>query len=187
MAARTGMANLILRWRRLVADADLTIWTDDQAQQILDLHRVEIWQQPLTVQPLQIASGTVIYAAYAIPRGNLEEPASGTAAWRLYDAQGTAYGTALFVADYINGLITFSADQHGSARYIDARAYDLNGAAADAWRERAALQAGQYNFSTDGQSFSRAQFFEHCEKMAERYDFMSWPNTVTVVRSDFWY
>lgn len=184
MAARSGMANLILRWRRMVADASLGIWTDDQAQSILDMHRVQLWQVSLDIQAQLSASGEVIYTLYQAPRGNLEEQASGTAAWRLFDSLGATIGTASYSADYINGLLTFTADQHGSARYIDARAYDLNAAAADAWRERAALQASQYNFATDGQSFSRAQFFDHCEKMAEHYDFLSWPTNIPVVRSD---
>lgn len=38
--------------------------------------------------------------------------------------------------------------------------YDLNAAAADIWSEKAATLAGGFDFSTDGQSFSRSQAYQ---------------------------
>lgn len=38
--------------------------------------------------------------------------------------------------------------------------YDLNAAAADIWAEKAATLAGGFDFSTDGQSFSRSQAYQ---------------------------
>ena len=47
--------------------------------------------------------------------------------------------------------------------------YDLNRGAAEGWARKAGKLVYAYDFSTDGQSFSRSQLVEHCERMAERY------------------
>ena len=183
MPARSGMSNLISRWRRLVDDAGSSTWTDDQAQQLLDMNRIDFWQEPLTVVPLE-SGGSVIYTVYQSEYMNLEEATSGTSAWRVYDSNGTVVGTATYSVDYIRGIITFTADQGGSARYLDGRSYDLNGAAADAWRERAASQANDYDFQADGARFSRGQWFDHCMSIADRYDMLRRPVKPTLERED---
>lgn len=48
-------------------------------------------------------------------------------------------------------------------------AYDLNAAAAEGWRWKAAKAAGDFGFSTDGQSFNRDQVHAACIAMAEHY------------------
>lgn len=47
--------------------------------------------------------------------------------------------------------------------------YDLNRGAAEGWRRKAAKLAMRYDFSADGQTFSRSQAMAHCERMAEHY------------------
>lgn len=47
--------------------------------------------------------------------------------------------------------------------------YDLNAAAAEGWRWKAAKAAGQFAFSSDGQTFNRNQIYEACLAMADRY------------------
>lgn len=47
--------------------------------------------------------------------------------------------------------------------------YDLNTAAAEGWRWKAGKVAGAYTFTTDGQTFQRAQLYAHCLKQAELY------------------
>jgi hypothetical protein len=47
--------------------------------------------------------------------------------------------------------------------------YDLNRAAAEGWRLKAAMAAGQYSVTADGATFQRNQVFEHCERMAGHY------------------
>jgi len=48
-------------------------------------------------------------------------------------------------------------------------------AAAIGWRELMAAKASYFDFSTDGQSFSRSQWFKHCELMANHYDGLAKP------------
>ena len=172
MAARTGMANLISRWRRMVDDTGTATWSDDQAQQILDVNRTDFWWDSMAPVPEQ-SGGSTIYMTYLLRRQNLEELSSGSVYWRVFDGAGTTIGTANYAVDYLTGIITFASDQMGSARFLTGRAFDLNGAAADAWRERAASKASTYNFQADGGRFDRAQWFDHCLKMAEYYGNMA--------------
>ncbi len=181
--ARLGMANLLTRLRSLVDDASATVWTDDTLQDRLDECRVELYEEPLISEP-ESADSDTIYLNYHTRWRNLEEATSGTTAWRVYDAQGTTIGTANYTADYIRGILTFTADQEGSARYIHARSYDLNRAAANLWLERAATKAEGYNFTADGASFSRGQWFDHCLKMSEYYEGRSRPMVVRIIRDD---
>lgn len=47
--------------------------------------------------------------------------------------------------------------------------YDLEGAAHDAWLEKAAIAASAHAFSDGQQRFERQQLIQHCERMAGRY------------------
>ncbi len=47
--------------------------------------------------------------------------------------------------------------------------YDLNAAAAEGWRWKAARVAGEFTFGTDQQSFNRDDKHVHCMAMAEHY------------------
>ena len=182
--ARAGMATLISRWRRMVADAGTAVWTDDQAQQILDTYRTDLWEVQLTPVPQLMGSATV-YQVHALGWENIEDGGlGGTAVFRLHDASGSAIGTSSFSADYLRGVFTFTADQKGSARYVDARSYDLNMAAADGWRELMASKAGLYKFTADGASYDRQQWFDHCREMATYYDKLSKPSYSLMTRDD---
>ena len=50
-----------------------------------------------------------------------------------------------------------------------AEQWDLQRAAHWGWMHKAAMIAGDYNFSVDGQSFSRDQAVEHCLAMAAQF------------------
>lgn len=47
--------------------------------------------------------------------------------------------------------------------------WNLNAAAAEGWRWKAAAVAGDFTFSTDGQSFSRSDKIRACLDMARMY------------------
>jgi len=183
MAARSGMANLILTWRRMTDDTESAVWDDDQAQEIMDRHRADIWKEDLTPQP-SLEDSETVYKTFLSNYENFEEVASGTTIWRVYDADGAMIGTADYTPDYIRGIITFSADQEGSTRYLDARSYDLDGAAADAWRERAAKVHSFYSFRAGENNMTRSDWFKHCTEMARYYARRSRPSVVTMFRGD---
>jgi hypothetical protein len=163
------MTNLLEQFAAMVADTEFSSFTTQRAQDILDRHRLDVYQEPLSWTAQQVATGSVVYHVFTSQHRNLEGTASGTVAFRLYDSQGTAVTTG-YTLDESNGIVRFTANQGGSARYIDARSYDLYGAVADGWRERAGQQAGGYDFRVEGRSYNRSQWFEHCMSMAAQYD-----------------
>ncbi len=183
MAARTGMGSLISQFRNLVADTGTVAFTDDRAQEILDSNRFDFYQQPLVATAQQIALGSVVYHTYTASYGNLEGTASGTAAFRLFDSLGSAIASG-YTLDAQNGVVVFTADQGGSARYLDGRSYDLFGAVADGWREQAGRQSGSFDFRVEGRAYSRSQWFKHCFEMARIYDGMARPTQAVMERGD---
>jgi hypothetical protein len=58
--------------------------------------------------------------------------------------------------------------------------YDLHAAASQGWRVKSGKLVGKYDFSADGQTFSRRQMFVHCMEMAKAFGRKS-PMTVTLV------
>lgn len=166
--ARTGMADLIAEFRNMVDDSGTVYFTDDRAEQILDQNRLDFYGLALESQPRSV-DGSVWYTVYTGRHDHLEGSASGTTAFRLQDANGTAI-TSGYSVDYRTALFTFTADQKGSVRYLDGRSYDLNGAAADGWRELMGKTADDYSFAIENRSFSRSDWFKHCQEMSIYYD-----------------
>lgn len=187
MAIRDGMSNLIARLRRLISDTSNEVWDNDDLQDVLDEFRVDIFEESLISKPQIIYSddeSKTVYHWYYSKYSNFEEATSGTLAWRVYDHLGETIGTANYTADYIRGHIYFTADQEGSARYLDARSYDIYRAAAYLWRERAGQLTDRYNISIDGHRMNRSEWFEHCMQMAERFEQLAGPTVSTLVRHD---
>lgn len=189
MTARSGMTELVSRFRYGVNDSGTAYFQDDRIQQILDSHRTDFYQEPLVVSSQQIALGTVVYTVYTSHYRNIEGTASGTAVFRLYDSSGSVISSG-YTFDAINGRFDFTADQFGSARYLNGRTYDINGAVADGWREMAGIQSGAYDFRVEGRQYTRSQWFDHCMKMAEMWESKStgsgaWGSVGTIERSDW--
>ena len=165
--ARSGMTNLIYRLRRIVDDANATVWTDDDVQDSLDAHQQRVWREPLEYELTRTSGTTYVWKEYRSRWGNFEQ--GGTAYFKVEDSAGSARGTADYSVDYLNGVITMTADQLGTALYLTGYTYDLNGAAADLWRERATKVTSYYDVSTDGHNLSRSQWHKHCMENAEMY------------------
>jgi len=76
----------------------------------------------------------------------------------------------LWTLDAPRGVVNFGTnDTAGTGFMANARAYDLNAAAADIWTMKSAYYATSYDFSTDNHSFSRSQILKQCESMASMY------------------
>jgi hypothetical protein len=180
---RLGMANLIARWRRLVDDVNGEVWTDEEAQAILDGNRHHLLMA--NMPPVgRYVNQAWSYKLYVSPYGNLEEAGSGDDYWRIYNAMGVTCDPLTYTVDYVAGWVTFAEDQLGEARYIDGSAYDLNGTAAQGWRERMGRTSSAYTFSSGGASYSRSQWFDHCDRMAGKYEALSWTQSVDWERGD---
>lgn len=176
MAVRDGMADLLTRLRRMVNDAGSAVWSDDEdLQDVLDAHRQRLYREPLTSERTLTGSGTAEYTIYHSRYTNLE---AGTLNFRLEDAAGTQRGTAEYTADYAAGVLTMTSDQLGTALYLTAYSYDLNGAAADLWRERAGQLAERVDARTGDNQLSRGQLMTHALQMADYYERQARAKTV---------
>ncbi len=182
MAARAGMLTLITRLRGMT-NAGTADWSDEALQDVLDARRVDLNRAPLTPDP-EYVSGTTLWHDYYAPLGNFEEASSGAQYWRVENTSGEAVGTADYTVDYAAGHIRFAADQGGTAYYLRARSYQMNLAAADVWRRKAAIYAERYDVQTDNHRLSRSQVIAHCLKMAAEYEAKAGIQSVQVVRGD---
>ena len=187
MAARTGMTDLINDLRGLTdaGNDDYTIgtvtyWSDVALQGVLDKHRADFYEQAM--QPAgSMVGGTVQYYRYDTGIKNQE---SGTAIFKVQDVLGNNYSGTAYGADYTQGVITWNSNTLGSSIYLTGRTYDLNAAAADVWRHKAANVAKAYDFSTDNHRMNRSQLMAQFFQMADYYARQAGPTTITITHGD---
>lgn len=187
---RAGMQNLINRVRALTGAGaseytvgDRTYWTDNDLQDILDSNARFVIESPLAWQRQQVG-GTAYYVTAQLAYRDLEEAGSGTARWAVRDGPGTLQGTAGYSVDYRQGLISFTANQGGTAYYVTGYTYDVHAAAADVWDERLANFVLFYRFSADNQTFDRQQAFDHAVKMRDYHRSKAGSNVIAQAFGD---
>lgn len=169
MTIRTGMTTLVGKLRALThaGTADYSVWhvqywDDTQLQTVLDDYRQDFVHHE--VSPLvEYSGGVAVYQQYHTGYRDLE---SGTAAFSVRDASGNVQSSALYTLDAARGVVTFTGDTGGSIYYIYGRTYDVHGAAADVWQQKAAHYATSYDMETDGHKLSRSQLINQCFQMA---------------------
>lgn len=180
MTARTTLATLIDRLRGMTnagtADYSLgtaNFWDGDHMQDVLDRHRTDVKREPLTMVSDLLGGGSVSYTEYRSRFMNYEATSGGSAIFIVENSTGANVGTASYSVDYQNGIVTFGANQAGTLYYLTGRSFNLNAAAADVWRQKAAHYADtKFDFSTDGHSIKRSQLVQQAMDMAERYENM---------------
>jgi len=193
MTVRTGMITLIetvrgladagiSEWEIATEGRTITYWDDTEIQRVLDRYRMnadraELW-------PVQeYSGGSVVYTEY---RSGINDIESGTAVFRIETGAGSALASTDYTFDYSGGVATFDTDQEGVYYYLTGRHYDLNAAAADIWRHKAANVAKLFDFSTDGHRIDRAQLRKTYLEMASYFQGMSTSGSfqVKIVRDD---
>lgn len=187
MTARDGMSDLISCVRGMInaGTADYTInsvsyWSDDLVQDALDRHRLQLTFLELKADPTYLDSDTV-YQRYLIGFDQIE---SGTAVFSVQDSTGANQGTAGYSVDYQLGIVTFTADQGGSARYVNARSYDINAAAADIWGQKMAHVAASVSWSTDNMRMEKGSLIKNCQFMVDYYSRLVRVTSMDVLRGD---
>ena len=186
MTVRATMADLILDLRGLT-DAStsdytaggVTFWTDQQLQDILDGRVVSMHFAELGAIP-EYANGVYTYKEYVLPLGNVE----GGTALTIMDNVGVAQGTALWSFDRNRGVITFTNDQAAAPRFATGKSYNVNLAAADVWRKKAAHYAVAYDVSTDNHSLKRSQLVAQAKEQMKYFEAMGGASSVTMERGD---
>lgn len=182
--ARSTLANLITTLRGM-ADAGTadytsggaTYWTDDQLEDILDRHETIVNYQSMTARGTQ-GAGTVSYTEYWTGYRHWEDGAT------IQDASGATMGTADYSFDANRGRVTFAANTLGAARFVTGTVYDLNLAAAEVWRKKAAYYTKAYDVSTDNHSLKRSQLAAQCLQMARAYEAAGGPTVAYMDRGD---
>ena len=171
MAARTTLATLISRLRRLVADPAGVgqVWSDDDLQAFLDdlQRRANVDYFELTPAGNFAAGVTINHLIYSAPCGDWE-------AATLYSQAGAALSPSS--ADLNQGRWTFASDVPPPV-YIVGTCFDIYGAAADVLRARLAASAEEFDFKTDDQEFKRSQKSTGLRATIAQYDARSarWP------------
>lgn len=122
--------------------------------------------EPLAVAAWQPSTG------YLVGSTITADPPDGRF-WRCA-TPGTTAATQPEWPDLTGDLVTGRLIDDGSASWQDvgsewAPTYDLNYGAAEGWRLKASLAAGRYDFTTDGQTFRRAQVLNNCQSMERMY------------------
>jgi hypothetical protein len=193
MAARNGMSTLIRQVRQMTnaGTVDYTIagtayWTDDQVQEVLDSHRLDINFEMMKIEPSYVAvSPNVEYHTYCTNWGSLEQPTTtGGTVFAIQTSDGTEKGTALYTGDWNRGVFVFTADQKGIALYMTGRSYDVNAAAAEIWGQKAAQYGMAYDVSTDNHSLKRSQMIAQALLMAQFYASRARLGSIPIGRSD---
>jgi hypothetical protein len=169
------MTNLVNRLRALsnagtanYTAGTITYWTDDHLQDVLGRHETWVVEDMLTWIPQNIG-GTANYLTAQGRYKDLEEAESGTARWQIRSSVGVAEGTANYTADYVQGRVTWSTDQGGTAYMLTGYSYDLYAAAVDVLEQTLAYSHLWYDFSADNQSFDRSQIKDNINDLIARY------------------
>lgn len=190
MAIRIGMANLVQRLREDcdagTADfeiAGVVYWAEEQLQRQLDQQRSDIYRE--AVFPVEsFINNESQYFDYYWRYGNVEEAESGSAAWKLEDANGSTIGTGDYAIDYDTRHITFPASTDGSTYYLTYRTFNVNLAAAEVWDKKAANVSSKFDVSTDNHSLKRSQLAAAYGLKAKEFRKKAGGRAKQMVRSD---
>ena len=169
MTTRSTMQSLIDELRLMcqvgtafVTLGTVTYYSDAHLQDELDEHCI-IYDFESLVPFGQRSGGSTVYMIYETHVANWEGTPTVT------DSVGTAISGTAFAFNSSTGRFTFTDDQCGSSRTFSGTAYDLNGAAADIWREKADYYAGAYDVTTDNHNLSRSQLYKQAMSRASYY------------------
>ncbi len=163
MPVRTGMTSLVshLRQQSDASTTDVfngvTYWTDDQLQDILDLHSQGYQQLPLT------KLGSYDNVSYQL---TLTLPYWVEGEFSIYVSGTTTEETTTFTYNHLTHEITFDSDVTDRELVAFAKTYVMTEAIADVWNQKA---QHRYNFITSkagSHRFEADQVYEHCVERA---------------------
>lgn len=175
---RATMAELISRVRSLIGDpagANQAL-SDDEVQAALDRYQTVVRYAPLVPEPTPLPGGTVEYRDYY----------AGTGDWEAGEVLVNAASQSLAPAtsDRLTGHWTFASPGVAPPVFITGAFYDVFGAAADLLEAWAAKVKLEFDFTADGQSFSRSQKAKTLLEMAASYRRRQRPAVAVQVRAD---
>jgi hypothetical protein len=193
VTCRSGMVDIVKEVRKLanVGPADYTIagepyWTDAQIEAVLDKEYEYIVNQPMEAVGTYGTTGTWEYLDYYVGAEWIEQTDGGTATFYIQDTTGAIISSSDYSVDYQNGVVTFDSNTSGQVRSVTCYYYDVNAAAAEIWRSKAAYYFSAVDFSTDNHSIKREQIYKHCIEQAEHFESLAEDasESADLVRSD---
>lgn len=169
---RETTADLIAKVRLLIGDT-AEKFTDDDIERVLDRHCIVDYVELLPHVSLD-ANGEEQYLQFSALYGNWEADA-------LFSCRGV-YLTPLD-GDWVGGWWKFS-EAIVPPVYIQGKRYDVYASAAELLEMWAAQEKLSFDFSSDGQSFSRSQKLRMMLDLAQAYRDKSFPIFAELKRSD---
>lgn len=178
MAVRSTMAGLIARVRTMINDpaGASQVWTDQDIQNVLDESRQDIYNMPLDPKPT-FSGATISWLDYETPveLGDWEDDI-------VLKQYLTVVVTPATIDDIV-GHYTFAASTFPPV-YITGKTYDIHRSAADLLDRWAARWVLQFSFSSDGQSFQKAQAATALQALAKTFRLKQRAGGSTMKRTD---
>jgi len=170
----------LINWvRHLIYDpagAD-QVFTDDEIQDALDRHRLNVHNLSLTPQETRALGQATAYYDYYAAFGDWEDDPT------VIDCNYTEISSTGYTFEPLVGHWTFTTSQTPPV-YATGRIYDVYAAAADLLEAWAAREKLSFDFSTDGQNLQRSQKAQALRELARQYRRQQRPISVGMVRSD---
>lgn len=176
MAVRSTMAALIARVRLLINDPSggSQIFADQDIQDVLDESRTDMRNVQLRAEPTYVGN-TITYLDYYSDLGGWEDDF----VLKQYLINVVTPSTS----EPIVGHWTFASTTLPGV-YITGKQYDVYRAAADLLERWAAKWVLAYSFTSDGQSFQRAQAATALQTLATTYRKKQRAMTISFARTD---
>jgi hypothetical protein len=174
------MAELIDRARFLVRDpaAADQHFSQLQIQDALDQRRWDVRYLELQYEETLQAGGTVAWFDYYADRGYWEDD------YTLQEQNWVEISTG-FTANLLIGHFQFTATKQPPV-FLTGRAYDLYAAAADLLETWLAELKLSFDFSVEGQSFTKTNQQKQLTELAHAYRARSQPLSIPMVRRDMY-
>ncbi len=184
--ARAGMANVIAYLRSLASaeTAEATIdnvsyWTDDQLQSILDRHSRYVDDVKLVVVPISV-NGVVQYKSYFFSNYIGQWFDEGT--YSVVDTLGAAAPTN--TVSFPQRSVTFAASTGGLSYFLRGVVFDVRAAAAEVWLTKAGHRFDLFDTKDGTHTLSEDQVYQHCMAMYREFA-GGGIKTVTLRRIDY--
>jgi hypothetical protein len=122
--SRDSMVWLISFLRVKINDADSSIWTDDELQNYLDMHRIHIVREPLSAP---LSYGNLNKQAYYSAFGMLEADVS---LWDSKQSNSNEIPNSNYTVNLVDGTFEFINNQNDKY-YLDAKSYNIHDSIAE--------------------------------------------------------
>lgn len=164
---RNTMEWLILFLRKKVNDIESEIWTDEQLQNYLDMHRIHINREFLMSSP----DGHIYYSAF----GMLE---SDVKLWDGNSAGAKEIPSYKYISNLVDGVFTFFSSMNTNC-YLEGKSYNIHASIAECLEQLAMDQNKARSWSRGAVSYTHYDLME----MAKYHRNLAGIGEVSIVRT----